>query len=230
MDKLNKNFLKGNVLKAEELNEIVTKLNEFATCINDNDVETSKATIQSIKNKMLVIGDTAGTAYDGAAGAALEQTVRELAGGAGTMYSVYVRNNLNSLGFAAQYGEECVLDFTFVSQYRDNINEPYKPTGELGLCTIMIKNSKFADFTTVKQMEVSSNVSIKQDITEWLTSGSNNIKISIKGENTDQTTAPITYVVQLTSLGISAPNFAWWTAFAGDGIQVKSVPVIFQFQ
>ena len=168
MDKLNKNFLKGNVLKAEELNEIVTKLNEFATCINDNDVETSKATIQSIKNKMLVIGDTAGTAYDGAAGAALEQTVRELAGGAGTMYSVYVRNNLNSLGFAAQYGEECVLDFTFVSQYRDNINEPYKPTGELGLCTIMIKNSKFADFTTVKQMEVSSNVSIKQHITEWL--------------------------------------------------------------
>ena len=138
MDKLNKNFLKGNVLKAEELNEIVTKLNEFATCINDNDVETSKATIQSIKNKMLVIGDTAGTAYDGAAGAALEQTVRELAGGAGTMYSVYVRNNLNSLGFAAQYGEECVLDFTFVSLYRDNINEPYKPTGELGLCTIMI--------------------------------------------------------------------------------------------
>ena len=222
MDKLNKNFLKGNVLKAEELNEIVTKLNEFATCINDNDVETSKATIQSIKNKMLVIGDTAGTAYDGAAGAALEQTVRELAGGAGTMYSVYVRNNLNSLGFAAQYGEECVLDFTFVSQYRDNINEPYKPTGELGLCTIMIKNSKFADFTTVKQMEVSSNVSIKQDITEWLTSGSNNIKISIKGENTDQTTAPITYVVQLTSLGISAPNFAWWTAFAGD----ISIPMI----
>ena len=45
MDKLNKNFLKGNVLKAEELNEIVTKLNEFATCINDNDVETSKAPI-----------------------------------------------------------------------------------------------------------------------------------------------------------------------------------------
>ena len=86
----------------------------------------------------------------------------------------------------------------------------------------MIKNSKFADFTTVKQMEVSSNVSIKQDITEWLTSGSNNIKISIKGENTDQTTAPITYVVQLTSLGISAPNFAWWTAFAGD----ISIPMI----
>ena len=137
-------------------------------------------------------------------------------GGSGTMYNVYVRNNMDSLGFAAQYGEECVLDFTFVSQYRDDISEPYKPTGELGLCTIMVKNSKYADFTVVKQMEISSNVSVKQDVAEWLTSGSNNIKITIKGENTDQTTAPVTYTVQLTSLGVSAPNFAWWTAFAGD--------------
>ena len=164
----------------------------------------------------LVIGEEPGTAYDGGAGAALEQLVRELAGGAGTMYSVYVRNNMPSLGFAAQYGEECVLDFTFVSQYRDDISEPYKPTGELGLCTIMVKNSKYTDFTVVKQMEISSNISVKQDVSEWLTSGSNNIKVTIKGENTDQTTAPVTYVVQLTSLGVSAPNFAWWTAFSGD--------------
>lgn len=70
------------------------------------------------------------------------------------MYSVYVRNNMSSLGFASQYGEKCILDFTFVSQYRDDLSEPYKPTGELGLCTIMMKNSKFVDFTVVKQMEV----------------------------------------------------------------------------
>ena len=54
---------------------------------------------------------------------------------------MYVRNNMDSLVFAAQYGEEFVLDFTFVSQYRDDISEPYKPTGELGLCTIMVKSS-----------------------------------------------------------------------------------------
>ena len=203
MENLNKKFVKGNVLKAEELNELVDKINELV-------------------GGSLIIGDTAGTAYDGAAGATLEQIVRELAGGAGTMYSVYVRNNMASLGFSAQYGEECVLDFSFISQYRDDLNEPYKPTGELGLCTIMVKNSKFADFTVVKQMEVSSNVSIKQDIAEWLSSGTNSVKITIKGENTDQTTAPVTYTVQLTSLGISAPNFAWWTAFASD----ISIPMI----
>lgn len=189
----------------------------FDTLPNDvYSLEMRDGTLYPKQGGGLVIGDTAGTAYDGGAGAALEQLVRELAGGAGTMYSVYVRNNMPSLGFAAQYGEECVLDFTFVSQYRDDISEPYKPTGELGLCTIMVKNSKYVDFTVVKQMEISSNVSVKQDVSEWLTSGSNNIKITIKGENTDQTTAPVTYVVQLTSLGVSAPNFAWWTAFSGD--------------
>lgn len=189
----------------------------FDTLPNDvYSLEMRDGTLYPKQGGGLVIGDTAGTAYDGGAGAALEQLVRELAGGAGTMYSVYIRNNMPSLGFAAQYGEECVLDFTFVSQYRDDISEPYKPTGELGLCTIMVKNSKYVDFTVVKQMEISSNVSVKQDVSEWLTSGSNNIKITIKGENTDQTTAPVTYVVQLTSLGVSAPNFAWWTAFSGD--------------
>ena len=172
--------------------------------------------IDKVAEDALVIGTTEGTAYDGAMGATLEQLVRELAGGAGTMYSVYVRNNMPSLGFVAQYGEEGVLDFTFVSQYRDDISEPYKPTGELGLCTVMVKNSKFTDFTVVKRMEISSNVSVKQDVSEWLTSGSNNIKVSVEGENTDKTTAPVTYIVQLTSLGISAPNFAWWMAFAGD--------------
>jgi len=197
MENLDKTFVKGSVLKAEELNELVNKINQL--------VDAS-----------LVIGDTKGTAYDGAAGAMLEQMVRELAGGAGTMYSVYVRNNMASLGFASQYGEECILDFTFMSQYRDDLSEPYKPTGELGYCTIMMKNSRYADFTTVRQMEVSSNISIKLDVAEWLSSGSNNVKITIKGQNTDIITAPITYTVQLTSLGISAPTFAWWSAFAGN--------------
>lgn len=223
MDKLNRNFVRGNILKAEELNELVGKINEFAKCVNDNSLETNKAAMQNLKNALqevrnaqLVIGTDPGTAFDGASGATLEQTVRELAGGAGTMYSVYVRNNMASLGFATQYGEECVLDFSFISQYRDSLDEPYKSTGELGLCTIMMKNAKYADFTVVKQMEVSSGVSIRQDIAEWLSSGSNSVKISIKGENTDKTTAPVTYNVQLTSLGISTPNFAWWTAFSGN--------------
>lgn len=131
MDKLNRNFVRGNILVAEELNELVGKINEFAKCVNDNSLETNKAAMQNLKNALqevrnaqLVIGTDPGTAFDGASGATLEQIVRELAGGAGTMYSVYVRNNMASLGFATQYGEECVLDFSFISQYRDSLTNP----------------------------------------------------------------------------------------------------------
>lgn len=161
--------------------------------------------IDEVAKSALVTGTTEGTAYDGAAGSALEQIVRELAGGAGTMYSVYVRNNMDSLGFATQYGEPCVLDFTFVSQYRDDVAEPYKPTGELGVCTVMIKNAKYTDFTVITQMEVSSGIAVRQEISEHLSAGSNSVKITVKGENTDKTTAPVTYTVQLTSV---TSNFA----------------------
>lgn len=207
-----------------ELRRLINELSENALTIGtaegtayDGGAGTAlKQIVDGLADSALVLGTTAGTAYDGAAGATLEQIVKELVGGAGTMYSVYVKNNLDSLAFASQYGEECVLDFTFISQYRDSLDEPYKPTGELGLCTVMVKNSKYADFTVAKQMEVSSGVSIKLNIAEWLSSGINNIKITVKGGNTDKTTAPVTYTVQLTSLGVTAPNFAWWTAFAGD--------------
>ena len=178
--------------------------------------------LQTLKGNMISVGTEEGTAYDGAAGTALEQLVKELAGGGGIMYSVYIRNNMGSLGFATQYGERCELDFSFISQYRDTIDEPYKPTGELGMCTVMVKNAKYTDFTIVKQMEISSAVSVILEVSEWLSSGSNSVKITVTGENTDKTTSAVTYTVTLTSLGVSAPNFAWWTAFTGD----VTVPMI----
>lgn len=184
-------------LSADEFNVLIAKINE-------------------IISNTLELGTESGTAYDGAAGASLAQMVQELAGGGGTMYSTYIRNNLDSLGFAAQLNEECLLDFTFISQYRDDLSEPYKPTGETGMCTMMVKNSKYTDFTVVKQFEVSSNISIKQEVSEYLTSGTNNIKLTITGSNTDKTTNPITYTVTLTSLGVSAPNFSWWLAYSKD--------------
>lgn len=52
MDKLNRNFVRGNILKAEELNELVGKINEFAKCVNDNSLETNKAAMQSLENAL----------------------------------------------------------------------------------------------------------------------------------------------------------------------------------
>ncbi len=59
MDKLNRNFVRGNILKAEELNELVGKINEFAKCVNDNSLETNKAAMQSLKNALQEVRECA---------------------------------------------------------------------------------------------------------------------------------------------------------------------------
>lgn len=137
-------------------------------------------------------------------------------GEGGIMYSVNIKNNLSSLTLAAQAGAPAILNFTFVSQYMEDLTEGYKPTGEIGLCTVMVTNAKYPDYTVVREFETASGVEIKLDVAEYLTAGSNNIKIQIIGKNTDMQTDPITYTVQLTSLGVDAPNFQWWRAFQED--------------
>lgn len=137
-------------------------------------------------------------------------------GEGGIVYSVNIKNNLSSLTLAAQAGTPAILNFTFVSQYMEDLTEGYKPTGEIGLCTVMVTNAKYPEYTVVREFETASGVEIKLDVAEYLTAGSNNIKIQIIGKNTDMQTDPITYTVQLTSLGVDAPNFQWWRAFQED--------------
>ena len=210
-------------LSAQEFNNLVNKVKELVDLVNIGGLESVAGQIKSLQGSLkgisesqLITGVTEGTAYDGFAGATLEQIVRELAGGSGTMYSTYIRNDMESLGMSAQVGNSCNLNFTFMSQYKDDLSEPYKPTGELGMLTIMVKNNRYTDFTIVKQLEVSSGVKLTQDVSEYLSSGLNSVKLTVTGENTDKTTSPLTYSVQLTSLNVSASNFSWWSVFKDD--------------
>lgn len=238
MDKLNKVFVSGNVLGASELNQMVDKINELVdghtnqdssiTNINGNITNISTTvndldlTTQNIQQNMVVIGEDSGTAYDGRRGVELEQLVRELAGAGGTMYSVYLRNDSGSLTFATQNGDPCPIQFAFISQYRETLDEPWKQTGENARVTMMIKNAQYDEFTEMRVMEVASRTPVTVDVAEWLSPGVNYVKVSAVGLNTDMTANAMTYTVQLTSLGVSAPNFQWWTAYATD----ISVPFI----
>ena len=197
MTPLDKTFTAGAVLKAQELNDIVAKINELV-------------------NGKPEIGEETGTAYDGRRGVELEQLVRELAGAGGTMYSVYLRNDSGLLTFATQNGDPCPVQFAFISQYRETLDEPWRQTGENARVTMMIKNAQYDEFTEMRVMEVASRTPVTVDVAEWLAPGVNYIKVSAVGLNTDMTANAMTYTVQLTSLGISAPNFQWWTAYSTD--------------
>lgn len=138
-------------------------------------------------------------------------------GGGGTpgevQRNVRIVNDLDSKNVSASKGEPCYLRFTFVSQERYSISEPYENTGERGMCRISVKNTSNEEFAVVKQMDVTSNTPLAIDVTEYLTSGSNQVMIKVTGEVTEVETPAFVYTLYLTSLSISADNFRWWTAF-----------------
>lgn len=135
---------------------------------------------------------------------------------AGLQRNVRIENNLESKNISASKGEPCFLKFTFVSQERYSSKEHYENTGERGLCQISVRNSNSSEYVVVKQMYVNSATPLSVDVTEFLTSGTNNVMIKVTGEITTVTTPAFVYTVQLTALSISASNFKWWTAYTGD--------------
>lgn len=61
MKKTEKVFVSGNILKAYELNDLIAKLNELVGCVNDNDLETAKKTIDGLKKSISEISVNPGT-------------------------------------------------------------------------------------------------------------------------------------------------------------------------
>lgn len=134
----------------------------------------------------------------------------------GLQRNVRVVNNLDSKNVTASKGEPCLLKFTFVSQERYSSKEPYENTGEQGLCQISVRKSNSSEYEVVKMIYVKSDTPLSVDVSEFLTSGTNNVMIKVTGEITEVTTPAFVYTVQLTALSISADNFKWWTAYNGD--------------
>lgn len=143
--------------------------------------------------------------------------VADIAGGQqGIQRNVRIVNELDSKNVSASKGEPCPLIFTFVSQERYSVGEPYEDTGERGLCQISVKNSDMGDYVVMKQIYLNSGMPFTIDVAEYLSSGANNIMIKVTGEVTEETTPAFVYTVYLTSLSLSANNFKWWTAYTGN--------------
>lgn len=203
----------GDKLTAEEWNKIPAKIDE-------------------VIDALLVTGETEGTAFDGGVGSQLQTTVgsqqemlaqlqemvSQLTGGQ-TLYSVYVKNNLDGKSISTQKGESCKLNFTFISKEKAVEDTDYSATGETGSCQVSVKNSKYDTYTVVKIFQVMSVSEYELDVAEWLTSGANQVMVKVTGDVTENTTSALVYTVQLTSLSLNAENFAWWTGYKND-IQV----------
>lgn len=139
-------------------------------------------------------------------------------GGGTTGITYYIRcvNNLSSLNLSVAKDDGCDLDFTFISKYKYADDTEYTNTDENGRVEIYVKNSKYTDFTLQSTLEMQSNTEKVYKVKDFLENGTNLVKILITGLNTNQTTAAVIYTVQVTSMSLTAPNFAWNAPFTGD--------------
>lgn len=135
--------------------------------------------------------------------------------GGGMTYYLRIMNGLDSRNIVASKGEPCNIVFTFVSQQKDGENE-YEDTGERGYCEISISNISTESYETVKSFYVNSGVEQTVDVSQFLATGTNSIRVKITGEITEQSAPAFVWTAQLTSLSLSAPNFEWWKPQTGD--------------
>jgi hypothetical protein len=135
--------------------------------------------------------------------------------GGGMTYYLRIKNGLDSRNIVASKGEPCNIVFTFVSQQKDGENE-YEDTGERGYCEISISNVSTESYETVKSFYVNSGVEQTVDVSQFLATGTNSIRVKITGEITEQSAPAFVWTAQLTSLSLSAPNFEWWKPQTGD--------------
>lgn len=136
--------------------------------------------------------------------------------GGGMYYFLRVMNGLPSRNIVASQGEPCEIKFTFVSQQKDGAEAEYEDTGERGYCELSVSNIATDSFQVVKSFYVNSGVEQTVDVSQFLATGSNSIRLKITGEITEQVTPAFTWSAQLTSLSIGAPNFEWWKPNTGD--------------
>lgn len=136
--------------------------------------------------------------------------------GGGMYYFLRVMNGLPSRSIVASQGEPCEIKFTFVSQQKDGAEAEYEDTGERGYCELSVSNIATDSFQVVKSFYVNSGVEQTVDVSQFLATGANSIRLKITGEITEQVTPAFTWSAQLTSLSIGAPNFEWWKPNTGD--------------
>lgn len=135
-------------------------------------------------------------------------------GSAEQIYNLKVQNNLSTRQLYASVGAQCFIDFTFISQVKDD--NVYVNTGERGRVEISVRSETDNTYVVKKQYWVNSAVATRLDVSPYLETGANSVMVKITGEQTEMTAIALVYTVQLTSLSLSDSGFAWWIAQKND--------------
>lgn len=211
VEQLNKKFVKGAVLKADELNDMVAKTNEIIGAMDDKigatyfDVSTMRQLqFRSVEDRDAWLNGGGDTLILRADQFSFSGTVNQV-----RVTDEYGTKNL----FFTTSSERADITVGFISQTKGIADSSWEEVYEDFIVTVGVDKGASGNYTyIITDKLVKNGDTFTFDVKKYLASGNNRVRITAVGSETGEIGTSI-YTVNLTSMYISPSNFAWYKPF-----------------
>ena len=109
--------------------------------------------------------------------------------------------------------DKCLLNMTFTSEQKGITDTQWEEVFEDFIVTAYVDRGAQGSFTEIgSATQVMNGQSYSIDVKKYLMTGSNRVRISVRGAITG-TTANLIYNIQVTTMYLQAANFNWYTPY-----------------
>ena len=211
MEKLNKTFIKGSVLKADELNEMVGKTNEIIDALDEKIGATYFDSVTSRQLQFRTTEDRDAWLAGGSDSLILRSDTFSFSG---TLYQIKITDDYGTkqLHFT-NVSPTAYITVGFLSQTKGLTDTSWTEVYEDFVVNVEVDRGAKGNYTQIITDEsVSNGNTLTFDVKRYLASGNNRVRITARGLTTNES-ATVVYNANLTSMYLSPANFAWHKPF-----------------
>lgn len=211
MEKLNKIFVKGSVLKADELNTMVGKTNEIIDALDEKIGATYFDSSNLRQLQFRNAEDRDAWLNGGGDGLILRSDAFSFSG---TISQVKITDEYGTKQlYFTNVSPTAVITVGFRSQTKGITDQNWTEVYEDFLVSVAVdKGSKGTYTPIITDQTVRNGDTLSFDIKKYIASGDNRVRIVATGLTTGETATAI-YNATLTSMYLSAANFTWYKPF-----------------
>ena len=211
MEKLNKTFVKGAVLKAEELNSMVDKTNEIIDALDEKIGATyfDSATSRQLQFRTAEDRD----AWIAGGSDSLIMRIDNFSF-SGTIYQIKITDDYGTkqLHFT-NVSPTALITVGFLSQSKGLTDQEWTEVYEDFTANVEVDRGAKGNYIEIISNEaVSNGDTLTFDVKRYLASGNNRVRITARGRTTNES-ATVVYNANLTSMYLSPANFQWHKPF-----------------
>lgn len=216
IQKLNKTFVKGAVLKADELNDMVSKTNEIIDSIDDKIGATyfDAANLRQLQFKSAEDRDA--WLNGGGDGLILRSDQFSFSG---TISQVKITDEYGSKQlYFTNIQPEAKVTVGFISQTKSITDTSWTEVYEDFVVSVGVDKGATGNYTTIiNNQTVMNGNTLTFDIKKYIAAGNNRVRITAIGKETGEVATSV-YSATLTSMYLTPSNFAWHVPFVEGNV------------